>query len=275
MNTDNTNSSYSKIPVKKSVIDLSIKLLVALMVILSSCTPQRKMVYLQHKNQITDTLNYSRTDYTIRPGDILYVRILTLDEESNAIFNNEGSQRLGAGGGGSNMTMFLYGYTVNEQGEVILPVLGSVSVAGKTVDESVKELEVLVAEYLIGATVIVKLVNFSVTVTGEVGSPGRFYVYDNQISIIDALSMAGDLTDFGNRKVNIIRQTNDGKGVTYAILDITDPRIITSEYYFLQPYDLVYVEPQWVKRIGFVQTPFSVLLSTITTALLLINYFTN
>jgi polysaccharide biosynthesis/export protein len=250
-------------------------LLLAVLLVLSSCTPQKRMVYLQHKNQITDPLNYNRPEYRIKMGDILYIRVLTLDEESATIFNNEGSQRVGAGGGSNNISMFIYGYSVDDNGEVTLPVMGKVKLEGKTMDEAISVIEELASEYLIGATVMVKHVNFSITVTGEVGSPGKFYVYDNQFSIMDALSMAGDLTDFGNRKVNIVRQTPDGTGATFAVLDITDPRIITSEYYFLQPNDLVYVEPQWTKRIGFVQTPFSVMLSTITTLLLLINYFSN
>ena len=240
---------------------------------LASCTPQRKIVYLQHDNQITDTLNFSRPQHRIRPGDILHIRIHSLDEKSNTIFNPQ-DNNIGNIAGGS-VAILLVGNLINAEGETVIPVLGNVKLEGKTIAEAREYLEELVAQYIIGATVSVNLINFSITVTGEVRSPGKFYISENKATVIDAIAMAGDLTDFGNRRVNIIRQTADGTGATFTVLDLTDPQIITSDFFFLQPNDIVYVEPHWVKRIGFVQTPFSILLSTLTTAILLINYFDN
>lgn len=254
-----------------SVRILAVLILLAGIILLSSCTPHRKIVYLQHNNEISDTLRFNRPEHRIRPGDILHIRIHSLDENSNAIFNPQGGNVGSIGGGGASN--LLIGNLINAQGETVVPVLGNVKLGGKTIAEARVLLEELVAQYIIGATVAVNLINFSITVTGEVRSPGRFNISENKATIIDAITMAGDLTDFGNRKVNIIRQTEDGTGATFAILNLTDPNIITSEYFFLQPNDIVYVEPSWVKRIGFVQTPFSVFLSALTTTMLLINYF--
>lgn len=253
---------------------LSLPGIIMLLLLAASCTPHRKMVYLQHAAAESDTLMFSRPDYRIKPGDILHIRVLTLDEESYLIFNNEESRQLGAGGGArNNISVFLNGYTVKENGAVSMPVLGEVFVAGMTLTETTRFIENAVTDYLIGATVVVKLVNFSITVLGEVRRPGNYYVYDNQLTIMDAIGIAGDLTDYGNRKINIVRQTADG--ATFATLDITDSRAVVSEFYYLQPNDIVYVEPHRVKRLGFAQFPFAVVFSAISTTLLLINFFSN
>ncbi len=241
---------------------------------ISSCTPHKKLVYLQHKGEVADTLSFTRPDYRIKAGDILHVRVLTLDEESYMIFNNEESRQMGTGGGArNNISVYLHGYSVNEAGDVQMPVLGNVSVSGKTVEQATEHIKQRLEEYLIGATVVVKIVNFSISVLGEVNRPGNYYLYDNRITLMDAISMAGDLTDYGKRKINIVRQTEDGS--IFAVLDITDPMAITSEYYYLQPNDLVYVEPHWVKRLGFAQFPFGIVFSAVSTTLLLINFLSN
>ena len=240
----------------------------------TSCTPHKKLVYLQHQAEVSDTLMFSRPDYLIKPGDILHIRVLTLDEESNLIFNNEETRRMGSGSGGSNnISVFLHGYTVGEDGTVKMPVMGDVRVAGQTIARATKEIEDQIEEYLIGATVVIKLVNFSITVLGEVRRPGNYYIYDNQFSIMDAIGLAGDMTDYGNRQVNIVRQTD--QGATFATLDVTDSRAVVSEFYYLQPNDIVYVEPHKVKRLGFAQFPFAVVFSAISTTLLLINFIGN
>lgn len=245
-----------------------------LLMLASACTPHRKLVYLQHAAAASDTLMFTRPDYRIKPGDILHIRVLTLDEESYLIFNNEESRQLGSGGGArNNISVFLNGYTVDENGAVQMPVLGDVSVSGKTLSEATRIVEESVTEYLIGATVVVKLVNFSITVLGEVRRPGNYYLYDNQLSIMDAIGMAGDLTDYGNRKIKIVRQTADG--ATFATLDITDSKAVASAFYYLQPNDIIYVEPHKVKRLGFAQFPFAVMFSAISTTLLLINFLSN
>ncbi len=265
------NSVTGKVKLKSSNLFLAI---IMLMLVAASCTPHKKLVYLQHQAEVSDTLMFSRPDYFIKPGDILHIRVLTLDEESDMLFNNEESRRMGSGSGArNNISVFLHGYTVGEGGMVNMPVLGDVNVAGRTIAQATKEIEEKVEEYLIGATVVIKLVNFSITVLGEVRRPGNYYIYDNQFSIMDAIGLAGDMTDYGNRQVNIVRQTE--QGATFATLDVTDSKAVVSEFYYLQPNDIVYVQPHRVKRLGFAQFPFAVVFSAISTTLLLINFFGN
>lgn len=243
-----------------------------LLMLFAACTPQSRMVYLQDKHDAGDALPVKPEEYLIRPGDILHVRVITPDPEAQALFNMDESRttRTTTGGTG-DLSMFIYGYSVNRQGTITLPVIGDVIVAGMTVDQARELIQEHVDDYLIGATASVRMANFSVTVLGEVRRPGNYYVYDNAFTIMDALGVAGDLTDYGNRKVNVIRRTADT--TTFATIDITSRHAVSSELYYLQPGDLVYVEPLPAKRAGFAQFPFSVVFSAITTTLLLINFF--
>jgi len=246
----------------------------AVIMILPSCLPHSKVVYLQRDTEIADTIPFNLPEYFIRPGDILHIQVLSLDEKSNDLFNiDRNQQRTGLGGSGAlgNMEMFLQGYSVDNDGTVNIPVVGTVQVAGKTIKEATKVISERVEEFLIGATVVVKLVNFSVNIIGEVRNPGKHFVYDNRVSIIDVISVAGGLTDYGNRNITVIRQTSEG--ATFGSINVGDASAIQSEYYFLQPGDIVYVEPYRIKRLGISQFPFSLVFSSLSFILFLVSYF--
>ena len=127
-------------------------------------------------------------------------------------------------------------------------------------------------EYINHATVIVRLVSFKISIIGEVNDPGVYLVLDDQINLIQALSLAGDIIVYGNRsKINLIRRTSEGTIIKH--LDLTDNRILESEYYYLKPNDIVYVEPLKAKRfrtqdVGLIY----MLFSTISTIILIINF---
>ncbi len=250
----------------------SLRLLVILALAFTACTPQRQMVYMQDKQELGDELPVRPETYRLKAGDILHVRVMSADLEAMQIFNMDETGRFSARGADvGDPHMFLYGYTINEAGKIHLPVIGPVAVKGLSLDEAHDHIQELANEYLVDATVSVKIVNFSVTVLGEVNSPGNFYVYDHEFTIMDALALAGDLTDFGNRNILIVRQTDNG--LRFSTLDITDRAAVSSELFYLQPNDLVYVEPSITKRFGFAQFPFGVVFSLISTTLLLINFF--
>jgi len=237
------------------------------------CVPQSKVVYFQPVENDTTGVIFDQPEYEIKTGDILHVRVLTLDDESYFLFNNE-EQRLSGGGGArqqNNISIYLNGYAVSQEGDVQIPVVGKIPVAGLTLREATDTITSKIDMYSKGATVIVKLANFSVTVLGEVKKPGNFYIYDNRINLMDAIGLAGDLTDYGNRKIKIARQTSEG--IIFGEVDITKRSSVSSEFFFLQPNDVVYVEPLYAKRFGFSQFPFSVLFSAVTTTILLLNLF--
>lgn len=235
----------------------------------SSCTPHRKMIYLQDIANQGPVIEISAPEYLIRPGDILHIRVLTLDAESRELFNASVSPLAMGGGAVGNASFFMLGYTVDNLGNIVLPVVGNVQVGGMNLTQANQTIQTSIDQYLVDATVDVKLVNFSISVLGEVRRPGQFFIYDNRVTILEAISMAGDLTEFGNRNITVVRRSDEN--VTFHNVDITSRKFMESDVFFLQPGDLVYVEPTPLKQLGFAQFPFGVIFSAISTTLLLIS----
>ena len=240
---------------------------------LGACTPQSRLVYMQDKQDVGLEVPTRMETYRLKPGDILHVRVISPDPEAYDVFNLDRVQRYtttrAADVGDPNM--FLYGYTITDEGAITIPVIGTIKVSGKTLDEAHEAILDRAQEYLVDATVSVKIVNFSVSVLGEVRRPGSFFIYDHDFTIMDAIGLAGDLTDYGNRNILVIRHTDDG--LSFNRIDITDRASVSSHLYYLQPNDVVYVEPLLAKRFGFAQFPFAVVFSAVSTTLLLINFF--
>lgn len=274
--TVNSSNERPKQPYEIKQVRVYLALITFFLLFASSCIPHKKILYLQRQANEVDTILFSRPDYRLKSGDILYIQVLTLDEKSYTMFNSDrsGQRTTTAGGGGiGNPQMFLSGYNIDDEGNVTMPVVGKVNVSGKTLDEATQYIEELVGEFLIGATVLVKLVNFSVTVIGEVGSPGKYYIYDNRINILDLISVSGDLTAFGNRNITIVRQTDEG--ATFGKINLNDADAMRSDYFYLQPNDIVYVEPYKLERLGISQFPISLVFSTVSFVLFLVTYFSN
>ncbi len=242
--------------------------------IMASCVPQKKIKYLQ-KVQSEDTTSFQANkrdaDYKIQTKDNLYVRVFALDEKAYLFFNKQ------SGTGSYNdfandASIYLNSYSVNAEGKIDFPIVGTVYVKGLTVMQVKTILQQLIGEYLKETTVVVKLVNFRITMVGEVMRPGEFTIYKDDLNVFEALALGGDMTEFANRsRVALIRQVNGGSQVHY--LDLTSNKILSSPYYYLQPNDIIYVSPLGYKRWGLGSTfPWAIVLSSITTALLLINY---
>jgi len=242
--------------------------------ILSSCVPQKKIKYLQkqQKEDTTSLYGNKRTiDYKIQPKDNIYIRIFSLDEKTFMFFNKQST------GGGYNdyandASIYLNSYSVTSEGYIEFPIVGKVYVKDLTVEQVKDVLQQLINEYLNETTVVVKMVNFNITIVGEVARPGQYKIYQDEITIFEAFSMAGDLTDFANRKkIALIRATKGGSKVYY--LDLNSDKILTSEFYYLMPGDIIYISPLGIKQWGFASFPWAVVFTAISTALLLINYF--
>ncbi len=244
-------------------------------VLISSCVPQKKIKYLQ-KQQAKDTtsaIHVSKrdADYKIQPKDNLYVRVYALDEKAYLFFNKQ-SGSSSFNDFANDASIYLNSYDVNEEGYIDFPIVGKVLVKGLTIFQVRTVLQEMIGEYLKETTVVVKTVNFKITMLGEMMRPGQFTIYKDDINIFEALSMAGDMTEFANRtRVAIIRQIKDGSQVHY--LDLTSENILSSPYYYLQPNDIVYVSPLGYKRWGLGSAfPWAIVLGAVSTTLLLINY---
>lgn len=242
-------------------------------VIFSSCVPQKKIKYLQVKEDaelISNFKNERKIEYKIQPGDNLYIKVVSIDEKTSSLFNTADSRYANAMN--SDAGVYLNSYTVNEEGYVDFPLIGKVLVKNLTVEEVKDELQGSLNEYLKEVVVIVKMVNFYITMIGEFHRPGEYRIYQDELNIFEAISMAGDLTDFANRnEVKLVRQTKEGSKIIN--IDLTERDILSSDYFFLMPNDIIYVEPLKGKQFTFAQFPYGIVFSAISTTLLLINYF--
>ncbi|MEE4257878.1 MAG: SLBB domain-containing protein, partial [Bacteroidales bacterium] len=135
-------------------------------------------------------------------------------------------------------------------------------------------LEKKLQEYLLNPVVIVRLASFRITLLGEFKSPGKYDVYQSNINLFEAISMAGDMTDFAKRdKIAIIRQTSRGSKIVRV--NLNDKRILESDYFYLLPNDIVYAEPIKAKQFVSTNFPYGLVFSILSTVLLLYAFFVN
>ena len=220
---------------------------ILLLMLLTSCVKYKNLVYL---NDSTDRFYYSYAtqNYKVRPFDILSIQLNSLEQNTSRYFDEDFSSEGGSGGGGQGIgaNLYLNGYIVSDSGNIDLPLVGKVQVAGLTTDQIKNKIDKGLEEYLKFASVSVKLVNFRVTILGEVNNPGVQYVYEQKYTLLQALSQAGNLTQFGNsQSIKLVRES--GETIKTIHLDVTDPEIVSSDYYFLLPNDVIIVEPTRAK----------------------------
>jgi len=241
------------------------------LVILSSCVTQRKVEYLQDRNKNSKSFKEAEfPDYRLKPNDELYIQINSLDEAAANVFSNKGQEYYL--GSMQPYGASLMSYSIDKDGYLLLPLIGKILVRDKTTSEVSAILKDSLNHILNQPIVSVKLVNRYISVLGEVKAPGHFTYAQDKLTIYDALGLAGDITDYGNRnKVILIRNVN-GENIRITV-DITKSDILASDYYNLRPNDIVYVKPLRNKFWGMRQFPFEILFSTLTTGLLIYNIF--
>jgi len=242
--------------------------LLFLLILVSSCYSLKKVSYLQSEENVLAIPN-NPIIYLVQPNDILNIRVQSLDPEQSAFFNISSTEnsRIQA----NDASLFLSGYSVNQDGNISLPIVGEIKVSGLTV-EAIRELiQDEINKYLLDAIVIVKLTSYKISVLGDVGRPGTNFVYNNQATIFEALSAAGDANISANRRnIRLIRQIG---GKSYVIkMDLTDPKIIESPYYFLLPNDVIYVETSKENLFRNNLVLITVTFTAISTGLLILNF---
>lgn len=242
-----------------------------LLFILSSCVSQKKLIYLQNKDESTvknEFVNERNEDYKVQVGDNLYIKINAIDDRTEMLFNsteNRYSQNQ------SDIGLYLNSYTVDKKGGIDFPLAGAVAVQNLTIEEIKAKIQEILNIYLKETLITVKLVNFNITMIGEISRPGQYKVYQDRINLFEALAMAGDLDDFANREqIKLIRQTK--KGTQIHQLDLTDQDFLESDYYYLMPNDVIYVEPLKGKQFAFANFPYTVVFSGISTLILLLSF---
>ena len=239
----------------------SLAFLAATLLLVTSCGTSKSIAYIQN----SDSINYDNSRYLydakIMPKDQLTISVNTVNPDASLPYNlllqtayTQG--RSVSTGGGTLMP-----YLVDNNGYINFPVVGKLKVAGLTKTECQDLILEKIRPFMAESekpVVTVIMSSYSVSVLGEVNRPGSFQVGREKITILEALSQAGDLTIYGVRdKVKLIREDATGKKEIHT-LDLTDANIVTSPYYYLQQNDIVYVEPNKVKaqnsRVGNMTT---------------------
>jgi polysaccharide export outer membrane protein len=182
--------------------------------------------------------------------DVLIIYVTSPDRETVAPFSpppfgyySPSESEIGI----SATTQNLFTYLVDEEGYINFPVLGRIHVAGKTVNETIRMMEDMIREMAPQAVVNVQITNFKVGIFGEIKTANLYTIKTPRISILDLIAMAGDLTILGDRKNVWLLRDNNGEKIQVP-LDLTDPAIFASPYYYLQQNDMVYVAPNKAQK---------------------------
>lgn len=244
---------------------------VVALLLVSSCGLKKKILYFQGEDQI----EFSKNSYTpiFKADDLLQITVTADDPETAIPFNladpSAGMQRGNLGyTTGAPVTS---GYLIDSTGMINMPIVGKVTVLGLSRIEATSLIESKLKPYLSNPVVQVRIMNFRVTVLGDVKSPGTFTIPNERITILEAIGLAGDLSITGNRKsVVVIR--NEGTTEKQYKIDLTSKDIFKSPVYYLDQNDVVYVEPNagartqstvWAKAGTFFVSVSSVIVSTI------------
>jgi polysaccharide biosynthesis/export protein len=236
--------------------------------ILSSCIPQKKIKLVQQKikNDTTELfLLKPRPKNTVQAFDNLYIKVISPDVATSSMLNSGESSSATR----NNVDYNMISYTVNDSGYIDFPYVGLIYLKDLTILEAKDTLQTELCKYINNATLIVKFVGKSVTIIGEVARQGEYVIYNDNVNIFTAISMANGFTDYANREnITIIREIS-GKAV-YHNIDLTDRHILESDYYYLKPSDIVLVSPLKQKSYGFSSFPYTLVLSGFTTVIALL-----
>jgi len=227
-----------KIQLKRNtVIKLS---LLSMIMLLGSCASKKNIIYFQDEPISTIA---KKQDFVLRfkTNDLLTIKVSALDPAVARPFNLEAvstnTSVIDAQG-----SLKMQTYLIDTDGNIEFPVLGLIKIAGLTRSGANALLKQKLTEYIVNPIVNIRLANFTITVLGEVNSPGTFTIQDERISLTEAIGLAGDLTIFGRRNnIMLIREVNGEK--RFAKYDLSSINVVNDQYYYLAQNDVIYVEP--------------------------------
>jgi len=204
-------------------------------ILITSCSPMSKIILMNDDKVKVPKKIHMPIEHLFQIGDVLHVKILGVNEESFNLFNVEtNANNIQA----TSANLYMNGFTIDKNGFIEIPTLGKIQVKGLNLEEIKKAIQLKADEFLVNSTVIVKHINFEITLLGEVNRPGTFTVFKQNITIFEALGLAGDLTDYANRKkVTIIR---DNQTIS---VNLAKKEILYLKEYYLKPNDVIYVKP--------------------------------
>lgn len=237
--------------------------------LLASCVSNKRIVYVQDYSQpkphdhLADTIfQNAPVDYKLQTGDVLYVR------SDHAVLSKSFGQIDQSYMDDTRIVQslpILAGFTVDEEGRVDLPLIGMISVSNMTMLEAETAIKEGASAVFSDPSIKVFMLNYYVTVLGEVNRPGRYAVQNHRINIFEAMGLAGDATDFAAREAVKVIRNRDGKNHLYAV-DLTDQNILASDDFYLKPNDILMIKPQKRKKFATrdVQNVFNAISATVS-----------
>jgi len=235
---------------KRSCFPVLYILAMCLPLVLGSCGSTKKLRYFQDLPETNRAVPVSIAAYAdpiIQPDDILSINVNTTDPTATLSINSRNGIYVNSSSSQSGSANPLTGYLVNKDGDVEVPVLGKIHLAGLTTVDARDVIRKQAVNYFNNPVVDVRFSNFKVTVIGEVNHPASYVLPNEQVSVLDAIGYAGDLTIYGRRtNVLLIRKTPDHKDFTVK-LDLTKKDALNSPYFYLRQNDVIYVEPMPTK----------------------------
>jgi len=232
--------------------------------VLTSCITSHKVNYLQKPKNIIpaykDSISYQ--DYRLKEGDRLFVQVYSTDDKTNVLFNGSGNtSAFMMSGSASGENLDLYTYTVLPDGNIQFPLIGDLLVKGKTIRETKEMLEIAIKPIIQLNSVDVRMVGRTFSIIGA-GKSGRFPFPREKVNIYQALALAGDFGFYADlSKVRILRETENGKQI--KVFDVRSVDIIHSEFYYLEPNDVIFIQP--MKEQFFGVSTFWTAVSTLVT----------
>lgn len=275
--TDQTGVCTTKIFFMVKHFLFKLGFLIFIIMLAVSCTSQKELAYLRNLPEEETIFPIDMPLYKIKSRDVLYVtaKAMTLDGSiSDLLLSSRAvSGQYIASNEASN---YIYGYDVDSNGEVLLPVIGPVYVEGLTLEEARDTIQNAVNKVFNNSTVECKLLSFKFTVIGEVKAPGTYVNYNNYLTVLEAIGRAGGIGDYGRRDNVLVVRSYEGGTKTFNI-SLQDKDLLASDAYFLLPNDVVIVEPQKKKIFNLNLSTYSFVItsiaSAITSTLLIINYY--
>jgi polysaccharide biosynthesis/export protein len=245
----------------KDRLSLNIKsiILFIIFVLMVSCVPSKKLKYFNDINELQEPAINPREQKLIAPFDKLYIKVLSIDDKTNQLFNSGNNMS-------SNITSLIGNY-VDESGNINFPFAGKIKVGGFTTSEAGKKLEEALNSYVSNAVVDVRFIDNNVTIMGEVQNQGTFPFLQDKLTIYEALALGGGISRFGDRK-NVILIRQEGDKILHSKLNLSDSKISGKDNYYIQANDIIVVEPlrssSWY---NFNSATYNTILTSFTTLL--------
>jgi polysaccharide biosynthesis/export protein len=221
-------------------------MLVFIIALFSSCVSQKDVTYFQALNKDADLQKIELLNKYInylQPGDILSIVVNSLSPEATAMFNPYADfQVTRSQTGQSNAPQAATGYMVDEEGNIALPLVGKIKVSGLSTKDATDFISKKLEQFLVFPTVNVRIINFKVSILGEVARPSVYTIPNERVTLPEAIGLAGDLTIFGKRNNILIIRETDGKR-EFGRVSLNSRELFTSPFYYLRSNDVIYVEP--------------------------------